>query len=318
MSIMDNLHAMTSLARTSVEEAARFGRLGTAVDHLLLALTLTDTPAGQLLRTQGAAYDATLAAMRDAEQDALESIGVTPPAELLPAEPTTTDGFTERAHRVFKKAKNVRPDYLAILESLLSEPSGTITTILSRLGTSAEELRTGIASVDVTQYQHKEGSADLTADSGLAAARATTSCPAAIAVVIDYLSDPKNTTMWEPSLQGRTLAADEGAEQWTAPPSGKGTQSRRDCAIRVIRETSSDESIRWRFEPIGVLRANIIHVTFTLIPDGETTTVQIVLRFTPMERPPVLLRLLRKTIGSPLARMHAESISGAVSRAFRP
>lgn len=317
MTALNNLQLLNTFLRMSVEEAARFGRPAADIEHLFLALTLTDTAAGQLLRACGATYSASLAAIRSMESEALESIGVTPPAELLPADPTTTDGFTERAYRVFKKAKNVRPDYLAILESLLSEPSGTITTILSRLGTSTEEVRAGIASVDVTQYQHKEGSADLTADSGLAA-RATTSCPAAIAVVIDYLSDPKNTTMWEPSLQGRTLAADEGAGQWTAPPSGKGTQSRRDCAIRVIRETSSDESIRWRFEPIGVLRANIIHVTFTLIPDGETTTVQIVLRFSPMERPPVLLRLLWKTIGSPLARMHAESISGAVSKAFRP
>lgn len=319
MSLNTAASSLITLSRMSAEEASRFGRPAIDIEHIFLALTLTDTPAGQLLRAHGATYTASLAAIRSIESAALESLGVTPPATLLPAKPSATHGLTERASRIFNSARNVKSDYFAILEALISEPSGTIAAILDYVGTNPLEIRAGMPNEGALILPDKDSANESLSNQALIA-QATTSCPAPIEAVTDFLNDPKNIPVWESSVRERTLTSDteNQGQTWIATPITEGKGALQDCSFRITREESKDDGICWRFEAIDIQSANIMHVNFALIPEGASTTVLTTLRFTPLQARPLWRRLLGKFTSHIAARMRAENIAGAVNLNFRP
>lgn len=146
MSKLTQILATTySVTINASEEASRFGVHSADIDHIFLALVIDEGTAGQVLRRAGITLDAARTAVATQHREHLESLGVQ--AEL------PGDGqirlleqggieWTERATALMSRAsgKGKAGDAMAILREVLTEPSGTIEDVLTRLGTAPDDL----------------------------------------------------------------------------------------------------------------------------------------------------------------------------------
>ena len=133
------------LSVAAMEEASRLGQRDADLEHLLIALTLSEQPAGQVLRSLGITVDACRRAIADLQVHQLSSLGV----QAEHATPGTitfheTNGYewTPRAQKVIVRAssKHNLGDAHAVLYELLAEQSGLIDDLLHRMGSGRTQV----------------------------------------------------------------------------------------------------------------------------------------------------------------------------------
>src|SRR5690606_35519311 len=115
------------------------------IDHLFLALVINDQSAGLALRELGIDIDSARLAVEDQRDAQLTSLGIEtsfPEAGRIVFHETDGYEWTPRARDpIAKSSSKGKPgDAAAVLRELVAEPSGLITEILSRLGTTSDAL----------------------------------------------------------------------------------------------------------------------------------------------------------------------------------
>ncbi|SDD34628.1 Clp protease N-terminal domain-containing protein [Auraticoccus monumenti] len=144
MSLSDLFAASQRISLVASEEARRLGHPEVDVEHVLLALLLTDGRAGAVLRSCGVMLAAARTAVETEHVELVARLGVTsprvPPQELR--EGAGLD-WSERALGVMRGIKDWSDD-LGLLNALLDEPSGFVGRVVARLGVEEDVLRAGL------------------------------------------------------------------------------------------------------------------------------------------------------------------------------
>ena len=196
---------MQTLSLVAAEEASRLGERTGDVDHLLLAVTVNEQVAGQALRALGVTLDRAREAVAEQHAAQLASLGVR-------AEAPTPDRITfhergeftwnERTMQLLRRSgqNGRRGDAAAVLRELVSEGSGLIEAVLTRLGTSGAEVLRLLD--DAERYPARPQQAF---DARTLSGTGESYVPAPPTDVWRLLSSPERMPEWEP---GAARAAD--------------------------------------------------------------------------------------------------------------
>lgn len=188
-----------TLSVAAVEEASRFAQQTVDVEHLFLALVLSDGDAGQALRGLGITLDVARNAVVDLHSGQLASLGID--AEIPQGKitaPRGSDGY-EWSNRSLNVLNSVNPskgvDYSAvILKDLMNEPSGLIGDLLNLLGTNPVEVTTRLDQLAVVEKDEPQAVKD-----SLVGSRKSF-VPAEVGDVWELLIDPSRMADWDPVL----------------------------------------------------------------------------------------------------------------------
>ncbi|MBY6062057.1 SRPBCC domain-containing protein [Microbacterium esteraromaticum] len=316
-----------SLSLSAMEEASRTGQREADLEHLLLALVITDQSAGRALRELGIDIESARLAVRQQHETQLAALGIE--ASLPAAGPIVfheTDGYTwtKRATDLLARSsgRGRAGDAAAVLRELVAEPSGLIADLLQRLGTTPAEVTTHLDRIDAAC----ETSSPRPQTNGRATMTSDTFVSAPVEQVWSFVSDPARVPDWEPSI-GEVDTTDHEARvdsvwEGRAPghrPDGRPTKVRPDFRRRTIELVTAQQPERavWRFTYPDAANASPITTTFNLAAATGGTQVTITLSWS--RRPGwrrvvgIALRPVQKFV----MWMLLFQIGGAVSREFR-
>lgn len=327
---------MQSLSLTAMEEASRQGLRDADFDHLLLALTVSDQAAGQVLRSLGVHLEPARAAVAAQHAAQLESLGISAP--LVDPGPivfheTTGYNWTKRAEELFRQAnsKGRCGDATAVLRLLLTEPSGLISSILQRLNVAPDEITARLDEIEGLAAR------PTAAHSRSRVGRAESFVPAPVDEVWALISDPARIPEWD-SLIARIEGADADADasvgaKWTATArthraDGKEVKIKPEMRTLGVElaEREDRDRISWVFSFPNKPNANDRWVTFAIEPAAGGTHLQVsaAWRLPDSATLPGWKRAVRpiaRFVMSPLLRfalwMQAWILGNSVSRIFR-
>lgn len=277
-----------TLQITALEEASRDARNEADLEHLFLALLLSEQPAGRALRSSGITLKAARTAIQQMHQEQLRSLGVEiemPQEEHITVYETPRGGqLTKRAAEVMTAATRGKRQggAAAVLRRLLDEPSGMARNLLARLDTAPEKIR---AQLDMAG---EPGRAARRIGKDEVAASRTVFIPAAAEEIWEFLIRPENLHTWDESLN--ELEPESVTDPHSSTPGdiwiartptqrADGTRirrRRRSLRRRVeLRKAEEHSSVEWRLSVIDE-RGNTQLRAAELFPtDGGTD-----LRFT--------------------------------------
>lgn len=280
--------AATSQALTVVamEEVSRQGLREADLEHLLLALAVNDQPAGAVLRSLGVTLPEARAAVREHHRAQLESLGIETdlPADgrIVFAETAGYD-WSRRARDLMARSagKGQAGDASAVLRELLAEPSGLITELLTRLGTTPEEILTELASQDAAPSSTK--SRRRHRGDGVRG-EAQVFIPAPLADVWALIADPERIPEWQTSIAvveiigqeprpGTVWAAHSITTQATGKPARR-QPVQQSLSIELV-ETEPNQRIVWRVSYPDVKRSRPTRTELAVdaAPGGTRLTV---------------------------------------------
>ncbi|GAB96531.1 uncharacterized protein YndB with AHSA1/START domain [Kineosphaera limosa] len=330
----------TDLAKTShalslaaMEEASRTGQRIADIDHLLLALTVNEQSAGQVLRSMGitlAAARAAVSAQHDAQLAALGVQASMPePGRIVFHE---TDGYdwSERALDLIKRSADGgrRGDATAVLRELVAEPSGLIEDLLSRLDSSPAAVLTRLDEVESVPVHTSRANTDSLTGTSRAFV------PASLEQVWHLLADPGRMPEWDQRvgsvLVGAPPEPPEPGARWSALAPSVGPDGRalkvkpawRRLSIELIA-FEPQTTIAWSLTYPDADRANARIVRIDLAPAAGGTSLGLTLSF---ERHPDRARrpLPRRLLGPALRPLHRaviwlqlNQLGSGISRVFR-
>lgn len=324
-----------TLSLTAMEEASRMGQREPDVEHLLLALTLSEQAAGHVLRSHGVTLEATRKAIAEQRSLSLQSIGIDLPAPdggRITFHETNGYEWSKRAFDIITRASKGRNDgdAAAVLAELLTEPSGLIEELLQRLGTSPAALISHLADAKESSAPATPSTSATPADTLPDSKHGSTEVfvPAPIEEVWALLVNPQRMSEWEP-LTGGVIAPDitgdamVGASWMTIPPTewpdGKTVRVRRGSERRRVELVAGvpGSSISWRFTYPDLGRSNSYQLCIALSATTGGTRLGITLAWRRS-------RGWRRAVGfmlAPLQRfaiwMQLRQFAGGISRAFR-
>lgn len=279
------------LSLMALEEASRQGLREADIDHLFLALVLSDEVAGRVLREMGIGIDDARRAVREQHDAQLASLGVRAvlpdPGRIVFHE---TDGYElkQRAADLIGRAggKNWDGSAAAVLRELLGEPSGLIADILHRLDATPQEV---LERLDRSVAVGVATAPEPSVSKGRAAGSQEIFVPAPVAQVWEFLTDPVRVPEWEVSVsqietvigEVRPGAVWEGRAP-EARPDGKPVKIRPPFRRRLIELVTADRSHRvaWRFVYPDAPQSRPILTEFTLAPTTGGTQVTITTSWT--------------------------------------
>lgn len=276
MKISQMLATSMTLSLTATEEATRFGVSEVDLEHLLLALTLDEGPAGRALRDSGVTSEAAREAVAAQHREQLASLGVDAdlPGDGRIQWPIRRGyDFTPRARDVLSNAgaKKKAGDPPAVLRELLAEPSGTVSALLQRLGTDKREIRTRLDTVQQEAPVRRTPTSPLMRTT-------TVFVPAPPEEIMALVRDPARLPEWEPGLE--RVDADGDAWRGTAKTSdddGKPLRvAARHVRTRIVRDAHGDAHVAWRLAYPDDPRANTrrIAVSVREADGGSDVTVE--------------------------------------------
>lgn len=249
---------MQTLSVAGMEEASREGRRVGDIEHVLLALVISEQSAGQVLRGLGITLDAARAAVHAQHREQLHGLGIDVESErpdrIVFHE---TDGYewSERALMIMSRAAEGpgRGDAASVLRRLLDEPSGLIEAILERLGTTTDAVR---AALDETEPASLTARRAVRPSHDWVCGRFETFAPATIEDVWALVSDARRMPEWDPMTGSvKADAEDEPVEAWTviAPtrrPDGKPITIKAPYRRRRMTkvESTGPTAVVWRYE----------------------------------------------------------------------
>ncbi|WP_156761445.1 SRPBCC family protein [Microbacterium karelineae] len=315
-----------TLSIAAMEEASRFRVHEVDIEHLFLALVISEQTAGQVLRGAGITLDAARAAVAEQHAAQIASLGI---AARLPANGPIAihesghREWTERAIDVIVRSspRNTSGDASPILRALVTEPSGMIEEILARLGTTPEAV---IARLDdaekIIEPRETNARARL-------ARTGTAFVPATPDAVWELLTTPDRLPEWDTTV-GRVEGDGDAWTAWARTEHPDGTAIRvKPHLARQRAEDRADESARrvlWRFTFPDAPRANarIIDIAIESAAGGSELAITVGWECT--ARPAGLRRVIApvaRRVLAPLRRwalwMQHQSVAAGISRALR-
>jgi uncharacterized protein YndB with AHSA1/START domain len=317
-----------SLSLSAMEEASRAGLRVADLEHLFLALVISDQPAGGSLRSMGIDLDGARRAVEEAHAAQLASLGIEasfPQAGRIVFHETGGYDWSKRAYDLIARSvdEDANGDAAAVLRELVSEPSGLIADILRRLGTTPGAVLEHLDRFDAPAGGTATQPAQV---KGQASGSIRTFVPAPIDGVWQFLADPARIPEWETSVGSIDPAVQDFTSgtvwQGLAParrPDGKPVNVKPGFRRRSIELVAAHrpERIAWSFTYPDAPRSSAVLTEFTLVDTTGGTQVQITTSWSRR-------RGWRRLVASPLRPLQKFIVwitlfqtGGAVSRAFR-
>lgn len=325
---VDSATTAHTLSLMAMEEASRFGQRTADIDHMFLALTVNEQPAGQVLRGLGITLEAAREAVAAQHAAQLASLGITaeqPQGKIVFHE---TGGYTwgERPIEIIKRAGagEKRGDASAVLRELVIEPSGMIEEVLERLGTTPRAVLDRLDEVERLPMRPPQVKVDPASLSGTS----ETFVPAAVSEVWALLSDPARMPEWDQtigSVEASSLAETmEVGAAWTthAPtrrPDGKPIRVKPQWSVQRVEllACEPEELLEWRLSYPSP-KSNTRRVRIELEPAAGGTQLRIAFGW---ERGQGRRRSIRGWLMRPVYRlmiwMQLSTLGTGISRAFR-
>lgn len=275
-----------SLSLAAMEEASRMGRREADLDHMLLALVISDQTAGRVLRELGINLDAARLAVEDQHQAQLASLGIEasfPASGRIVFHETGGYQWSKRASSLIARSggKDREGDAAAVLRELVIEPSGLILDLLQRLGTTPADVLDQLDRANVTPTP---ATPRRPPEKGQVSGSTETFVPASIGQVWNFLVDPSRVPDWEVSV-GSLDAADTPARTgaiWRghapqARPDGKPLKIKPQFHRRTIELVDAErpDHVSWRFTYPDAAHRGPTLTTFDLAHTAGGTQVTI-------------------------------------------
>lgn len=320
-----------ALSIVAFEEASRLGQRVGDLDHLFLALALSEEPAGQALRSLGIGMDAARRAVSELHSSQLALLGIdADPPQAGPIVFHETGGYEwhQRVLTVLSLAGSDDPqgDYsAAVLRRLIDEPSGLIASLIGHLGTTPEAIR---ARLDEFSLSAPEPASAATADA--LTGSATAFVPAPLEDVWALLIDPGRMREWGPCFErveyGQDASGALPGDVWvglapTHRPDGTPLRARE--AVRRQRvellERSERRAIAWRFSYPDCPGANSRRVEIVLepAPGGCRLRTRLAWERDPGRTPRPLLGLLLRPFHRWAVSSQLSHLGHSIGRVFR-
>lgn len=322
-----------TLSLTAMEEASRLGQRTADIDHLFLALVVSEQRAGQVLRSLGITLDSAREAVVTQHAEQLASLGIetqAPAPGRIVFHETGGYEWGDRALGVIKRAgEGVRSgDATAVLRALVAESSGLIESVLTRLGITSEAV---VARLDeVERYpEHASGRAT---ERGRLSGIAEAFAPASGEQVWELLTSPARMPEWEPSI-GSVDASDDalrvgaawGVRSRSERPDGKPVRIKPEFVAQRIELIGLDEGrcIEWRFSYPYAPNSNARLLRIELEPAAGGTQLRLSLAWElhPRRMRRSILRSLLRPLMRPWTRfmiwMQLTQLGSGISRAVR-
>lgn len=318
-----------TLSLAAMEEASRLGQRTADIDHLLIALTVNEQLAGQVLRSLGVTLDSTREAVAAQHAEQLAALGIM--AESQEPGPIVfyeTNGYewSKRSQEILKRAGagGNRGDAAAVLRELITEPSGLIEAVLGRLGTTPEFV---IKRLDELGQYPSLAEACATKP-GPFARVAESFVPAPVVEVWALLANPSRMPEWEPGIarvEGDSPLPQVGnvwiAHARTVRADGKPIRVAAEFVPQQVELVAAvdKQRIDWRFSYPKAPEANTKRVCIELEPAAGGTQLRLTLEWKPnsRRRSRPLLRLIMRPLVRFSLWMQLSTLSAGISRAFR-
>lgn len=317
-----------SLSLAAMEEASRFGIREADIEHLFLALVITDQSAGRALRNAGITIDNARHAVAEQHQEQLASLGVgatLPEAGRIVFHETDGYDWTVRAREIIAQSssKEKAGDSAAVLRELLAEPSGFMTGILVRLGTTPDDV---LEILDATDAATASSTPTTPKPKDRLSSSTEVFLPAPAEEVWELLADPTRIPTWEPSIGVIDPDAHEltPVTTWTgvAPtsyPDGKPTKIKPQFRRRSIELASANRpgTVEWSFGYPDAKRSNSMSTEFRLTNTTGGTQVHIIRSWSRRKGWRGALALPLRPVQKFLLWTSLSQTGSALSRAFR-
>lgn len=318
-----------SLSIAAMEEASRLGQREADIEHLLLALTLSTHPAGQVLRSHAVTLDAVRQAVADQRTAQLRSIGIASSAagepERINFHETGGYEWSPRCLDILKRASSSTStgDAESVLRELLNDRSGVVDDLLHRVGTSATAL---IARLDevAALARHDPHVPTRGERSGFTEAFV----PASIDDVWSLIAEPARMPEWDTvsarvEIPAGVVTAEPGATWWTYPPlrrpDGKPVRVRARFARRRVDvlEVETSATISWLCTYPDAPRSNPIRMTIALAPAAGGTHLEVTLAWQRSRGWRGALGFVMRPLQRFVVWMQLSQLTGGISRVFR-
>lgn len=310
-----------SLSLAAMEEASRQGLRDADIEHLFLALVISEQAAGQVLRGLGITLaDARGAiAAQHAEQLGALGIAAAPEPGRIVFHETQGYEWTERALGVIGRASSSgnAGDATAVLRELLAEPSGLIEALLVRLDATSEGVLSRLEDASrIPSHAPKESRPPLT---GIT----ESFVPASPADVWALISDPLRIPEWDAVIGSIEPGDGDAWEALARSAYADGTplKTKPQFCRQRVELVSLDEShlVAWRFTYPDAPRSNSRRVEISL--ESAAGGTQLRITFAWEVNPARRRRFVRGSLLRPLHRfaiwVQATQVAASISRAFR-
>lgn len=310
-----------TLSVTAMEEASRLGQHEADIDHLLLALTLTEQPAGQVLRAMGVTLHAARSALSELRADQLRSLGIAT-SEPAPGRITMQEGgeytWTPRAVELMGRAAKHGGDATAVLRQLIAEPSGLIADLLERMGHSTEAVADRLDEVGTLSRHHPRK------EPGTIVGTSEAFVPAPMAEVWALLADARRMPEWEPMTEDvdPPVGSPSPGSSWTTlgpRTSSNGKSLPAQTRRRTVELLIADEpaQIAWAFRFPDAPRSNSARLEIELSPAAGGTQLHLTWGWVRTRRRRPILGLVLRPLYRFFLWLQLQQISGGISRALR-
>ncbi|MBG6226584.1 uncharacterized protein YndB with AHSA1/START domain [Arthrobacter sp. CAN_A2] len=337
-------YATTSqtLSLVAMEEASRRGLREADLEDLFLALVLNDQSAGQVLRELGITIQVARTAVEEQQREQIRSLGITvdlPPSGDIVLHETAGYTWSKRSRDLIGRAGQRRrtADAAAVLRELVTEPSGLITDLLQRLGTTPAAVLTELDRTPATSSTGEKGRAPrrskLTGTS-------ESFIPAPVEDVWALLADPSRVPDWEPAIGAveSSTTPEPGAERtitevrtgstqvvgvWvahaqTTHPDGKPLKVKDRFRRRKLELLRADPThISWRFTYPDTDQGLPMITSFDLTPTTGGTHLTTHMTWSKHPGWRSLLSPLLQPIQRFLIWIRLSQINASISRTFR-
>jgi uncharacterized protein YndB with AHSA1/START domain len=319
-----------TLSITAMEEASRRKERTAGIEHLFLALVLSEQRAGQLLRSLGITLETARDAIERQHEEQLNSLGIrteSPQPGRITFHETGAVDWHPRALEIIKNSARdgKRGDAAAILRELVVEPSGLIEAVLGRLGTTPA---TVIARLDEAERHAHDAVGGTEADS----LSGTRECfvPAPIDRVWELLADPARMPEWEPGtgwIEAPPAVVSVGST-WTAHavtehPDGRPSRVKAQHRSARVETTAWQEGLlgEWRFTWPDAPKANARVIRIELEPAAGGSHLHITTVWVHRGRRRNVLRAAAGRVLRPVHHfaiwLQLSQLAAAISRVFR-
>lgn len=314
----DAMSAGQSISAAAADEATRAGSPEIDIEHLFLALVVSDGPAGRILRSRGITLDSAREAIAAVHDRELQSLGIAAPAmEPLPKLPLgeVQMDWSHRAHEAFRGVDG-ELDGSGLLAALLAEPSGAIEQILAELAVDRDALHSDIDRSRTPRvsaeelHEHRGRYLPITVE-GFA--------PAPLEQVWELASDPLRIPVWDTSLQAVTAGE---PDQWTGRQELKRLRSGtvkgyQEVEIRVLSAEDNEHRVTYERRWPARRRSGGQRITIELEPTENGTRILV---HSSVRRASGVRRIQQLAM-TPLIRMmltaQAAHLATGLSRPFR-
>lgn len=234
-----SFESITRLSTPAAEEAHRFGHPAVEVEHVFLALLISQTPAGRLLRDQDIGFDQARAAVQEQHAERIADLGI-PKLSVLPR-PIPTDGLGEIpwSERVMTILSQVSPDTsgFTLLRALIAEGGGFIAELLERLGVQETEILSALERAEVAATRPPEPSLNVPT-AGRRERSYESFVPAPVEQVRELLATPERRPEWDMTID--TIEPD-GKDRWIGRSDIQGVRMPQQGRVRTFTLVRREE-----------------------------------------------------------------------------